>query len=277
MTALALRATDGYPLAASLARPRGAARAVAVVNSAMGVPHRIYLPFAHWLAHHGIATLAYDYRGIAGSAPRSLRGFPAGVTDWARLDFPAAVAAARAEYPHAPLVIFGHSIGGQLFGLDRVSLGAAALVGVAAQSGYWGHWDGAGRVAVWAFWHVVIPTLVPALGYLPTRALGFGRSLPRNVALQWASWGRHPLYLRNPHSGPREQCFEAIDAPLMSIGIAHDALAPPRAVGAYRGWFTRAAVTSADLDERLGHFGWFRSKSGEPHWRALLEWLDPVL
>jgi predicted alpha/beta hydrolase len=60
---------------------------VLAVNSAMAVPHKIYLPFAGFLARHGIASFLYHYRGIAGSAPKSLRGCEANVVDWARQDF----------------------------------------------------------------------------------------------------------------------------------------------------------------------------------------------
>lgn len=124
---LAIICADGWRLSASLIRPATPVRAVLVVNSAMGVPHRIYLAFARFLARNGIATLLYDYRGIAGSATPSLRGFLADVLDWARLDFPAAIAAARQECPDRPLVLLGHSIGGQLFGLDRVKCKRARI------------------------------------------------------------------------------------------------------------------------------------------------------
>jgi predicted alpha/beta hydrolase len=274
-----IQAADGWRLAVTWVRPDAEVRCACVVNSAMGVPHRIYLPLARFLATHGIATLLYDYRGIAGSAPPSLQGFTADVLSWARLDVPAAVAAVRAECPGVPLVLLGHSIGGQLFGLDPVNLTASALIGIAAQSGYWGHWDGLRRIGVWTLWHVAIPLLVPAFDKLPARAAGLGENLPRNVALQWASWGRHPLYVRNPESGPSRQYFDDIEAPLLSVGVERDGLAPARAIEAYRGWFTRAPVTRIDIParERLGHFGWFREGRGEAHWRTMLGWLDPVL
>lgn len=270
---------DGWRLTASVVSTPAPARAVLIVNSAMAVPHKIYLPLAGFLARNGIATLLYDYRGIAGSAPKSLRACTADLLDWARYDYPAAIAAARNAFPHVPLVVLGHSVGGQIIGLDRVSCSATACIAVAAQSGYWGHWDGTARAGMWSLWHLVIPSLAPLLGYLPARALGLGENLPHNVALQWAAWGRHPLYLRNPDSGPKDQSFEAIESPLLSIGIEDDAFAPPRAIEAFRGWFTRAQITRVTVagTERLGHFGWFREEKSAGHWRAMLEWLEPTL
>lgn len=186
------------------------------------------------------------------------------------------MATLRAKWPQAPLVVLGHSVGGQLFGLDRAGEQADALIGVAAQSGYWRHWHGIGRVGLWLFWHVAIPVLTPLLGYFPSRTLGFGQNLPRNVARRWASWGRRPLYLRDPQAGPPQQCFEAIQAPLLSIGIEGDKFAPHDAVAAFRLWFVRARITAVDIPaaERLGHFGWFHATRGERHWAAALEWLE---
>ena len=272
---LTIVAADGFPLAAVLTRPPARARAILVINSAMGVPHRIYAPFARFMAQQGIVSLRYDYRGISGSAPASLRGFEGSLLDWAQLDYPSAVAAARREYPDVPLVLLGHSVGGQIFGLDRASLEATALIGVAAQSGYWRHWDGAGRVGLWSLWHIFIPSLTPTLGFFPASLFGMGENLPRNVALQWAACGRHPEYVRNPDWGAKEQHYESIGAPLLSIGMADDFFAPPRSVDAFRRWFPRSAVTSVTVPttERLGHFGWFRESQGAPHWRAMLDWL----
>jgi predicted alpha/beta hydrolase len=58
-----LVAQDGRHLAASWHEPAGAARAVAVISSAAGVPRGYYRAFAGWLAARGYAVLSYDYRG----------------------------------------------------------------------------------------------------------------------------------------------------------------------------------------------------------------------
>ena len=111
----ALVAGDGRHLAASwFEPPAGAARAVAVVSSAAGVPRGYYRGFAQWLAQRGYAVLTYDYRGIAGSRRGSMRDEPATMADWALLDMSAALAAAQARRATEglPLLLVGHSFGG---------------------------------------------------------------------------------------------------------------------------------------------------------------------
>ena len=65
-----IAARDGYPLAATVFTPEAPARRVVLINSATAVPRRIYRGFASYLAERGLAALAYDYRGVAGSRPR---------------------------------------------------------------------------------------------------------------------------------------------------------------------------------------------------------------
>lgn len=62
---LSLSCDDGRSLAATWYEPaRADARAVAVMNSATGVPRHFYRAFAQWMAARGYAVLTYDYRGI---------------------------------------------------------------------------------------------------------------------------------------------------------------------------------------------------------------------
>src|SRR5215469_15660069 len=112
-----IEAADGYPLAATWFVPAGLPRGVALINSATAVPRRIYRAFATYLAERSFAVLTYDYRGIGGSRPASLRGFRARMRDWAALDVTAAVAHARRAHPSLPLVAVGHSFGGHAVGL----------------------------------------------------------------------------------------------------------------------------------------------------------------
>jgi hypothetical protein len=48
----------------------------------MGVTQSFYAPLARWLAGQGYLAITFDYRGIGESAPPTLRGFGATLTDW---------------------------------------------------------------------------------------------------------------------------------------------------------------------------------------------------
>lgn len=133
-------ARDGFALAASRFPAAGEAAAAVLVVPATGVARRLYDPFARHLAARGFTVVTWDWRGTGGSRPRSLRGFRATMSDWARLDLPGAIAWAREALPGLPLLAVGHSFGGQCLGLAPEAAALAGAVTVAAQSGWWGHW-----------------------------------------------------------------------------------------------------------------------------------------
>ncbi len=59
---------------------------VVLFNSATAVPQSFYAECARFLAGQGFEAYTYDYRGIAQSAPASLKGFDASVQTWAKQD-----------------------------------------------------------------------------------------------------------------------------------------------------------------------------------------------
>src|SRR5205823_4768419 len=94
-------------------RPRGAV----VIASALGVPRGFYGAFAGYLAEGGLATLRFDYRGIGGSLRGPLRQCDATYHSWGEQDLAGALRFLRERHPSAPLLLVGHSVGGQLLGL----------------------------------------------------------------------------------------------------------------------------------------------------------------
>lgn len=85
-TDFVVSAIDGYPLAARLwsCQDKESPNQVALISAGAGIGMRYYDKFARFLAGNDIPTLLYDYRGIGGSRPRTLRGFSASVEDWGK-------------------------------------------------------------------------------------------------------------------------------------------------------------------------------------------------
>jgi predicted alpha/beta hydrolase len=283
---LTVPATDGFPLAATLLEPapgedEGAGatrrpRAAVVIAPAMGVRKRYYEPFAAYLAGAGFAVLCFDYRGMGGSLPGRLRGFPARFRDWGERDLDGALAWLGERWPEAPLLVVGHSAGGQILGLARRIDRVGALLGVAAQSGHWRYWPGAWRWVIALFWYVGLPVLVALFGYLPMRLTTGGENVPAGVAREWARWGRRRDYVlsyaraRGPADpagatggalpagpggpgvapGPDAAAgatgtagaagYDRFDRPLRAYGFTDDLLAPPGAVAQLLAFYPRA-------------------------------------
>jgi len=220
-----LRAADGYALAADVFHPAGPPRAAALVAPAMGVRRGFYAPLARYLAEAGVVALSLDYRGMGESRPASLRGFPARLRDWGEQDLAAGVTELSRRAPGAPLLWVGHSVGGQLLGLlPEAPVRAAVFLG--SQSGWPGHWRGAGRAVMATVWWAFIPASTAVAGYLPMRALGQGEDVPAGVAREWASWGRHRRYIGRYADAAGGLGFARYAGPIRSYAFSDDAYAP---------------------------------------------------
>lgn len=280
---LTIPALDGLALSARLFGPAAhpARRPGCVlINPATGVRQGYYEPFAEYLAGLGWVVVTFDNRGVGGSRPRSLRGFEARMQDWAELDSEAVLRWIAAEYPDSPVALVGHSFGGQALGLIPSARGLEAAVLVATQSGYWRHWSWRQRPRVWLLWHLVIPLLVRALGYLPARRLGLGEDLPAGIARQWARWGRHPRYLMRDRNERWRAGYEALRMPILGLGFADDTFAPRRAMAAILALYSAAEVEHRHIDPAsrglgaVGHFGFFRREFEDSLWAEAAKWLD---
>jgi predicted alpha/beta hydrolase len=284
-----LRCSDGRLLAAQWFEPPPAVgvKAVAVIGAATAVPASYYRHFAEWMAQRGYAVLSFDYRGIAASREALRQGEDVRLRDWARVDMAAALHAAdkrRGEEAERQgrelgLLWVGHSLGGNSVGLvpgfvDKVD----AVLGVAAQVAYLGHWSGFARVQAWVFFHWMLPLLVRLLGHAPGRVLGpRAQDLPAGAALEWAAWGRTPGFLFGDDSLARERTYDRFGGAVHLWSITDDHLfGPAAAVDALAGQFSAAqvqrhVVAPADLGvRRIEHFGPFRRDLGARLWPRLL-------
>lgn len=277
---LELPAADGFPLAATLFEPAaGSATASVLLTSATAVPRRYYRPFAAFLAAAGFRVLTFDYRGIGGSRPKSLRGFEASMHQWAEQDADGAARWLRDRFPEEPLVLVGHSFGGQGFGLMETSCAFQAALFVAVQSGYWRHWHSLGRPGMWLLWHLVIPAVTALFGYFPGWLMGLSEDLPLGVAREWAHWGRDPDYLLRDGHLAWERRYAAVHLPILALSFSDDGYAPGPAVEQILSFYPNAEVEHRHLEpagagaRAIGHFGFFRERFRETLWQQSLDWL----
>ena len=275
--ALVFEAADGRPLAATVLEPPRVDGAV-VIASATGVPRRIYEGIAGCLADAGLAVITFDYRGIGGSRQGGpLRREYARMQEWGRLDLEGALSWMRRAYAGAPLLVLGHSAGGQLIGLAPSArhLAGAALIG--SQLGWAGHWPWPARGLMWSMWHAMIPVLTTAVGYLPMQAFGQGEDLPAGVAREWAAWGRRRNYLFDALGPAVRQGYGGLRFPVRALHIGDDLYAPRSGVEAlvsfYGGPREVQTVTPAQAGaRRIGHFGWVRPRFEEAIWAPIRDW-----
>jgi predicted alpha/beta hydrolase len=286
---LSVPALDGFQLggfffdAETSARPER----IALVHCGVGIRAIRYRRFASYLAASGIPTLLYDYRGIGASRPRSLRGFRAGVEDWAEYDCGGAIAWLRARYPDAEMLAFAHSFGALLVGGAPNSTEQDSLVLVAGHTGYYRDYHPRYRVPMTAVWHALMPAVTLLLGYFPARYLGLGEDIPAKVALQWAT--RRSPDLRPRDSSARYARLQAmldrsaaLQRPALIVSVSDDAFATEGGVKRLLSYYPRLFplkrinYTPADAGtRRIGHFGFFGRSAGAELWPRLMAQLEP--
>jgi predicted alpha/beta hydrolase len=274
-----LAARDGYPLAATHWSPSTPSRAQLLVLGATGVPQGFYRAVAAHAAAQGCDVLTFDYRGIGGSKPETLRGFPATYDDWARLDAAAALDALRE--PGKPLWVVGHSFAGHAMGLMADGGNASAMYTFGSGAGWSGWMPPAERRRVWWLWNVIGPPAVALLGCLPMKRLGLGgEDLPAGVYRQWRHWCGFPRYFfDDPQANVngRLDGFAKARYPIAAANALDDLWALPASRDAFFSGYTATTVEAIDLDPRehgaLGHMGYFR-RGRERLWDDALAWLD---
>lgn len=279
---LRLPARDGFKLAATLYEPQGNGawghETLVVISSATAVPRTYYDGFARFLAGRGFAVLTYDYRGIGESRPRSLRGFEARMHQWGEEDLAGVIDWACRRVQPARLLSVGHSVGGQLVGLAENNERIGALLTVASQSGYWGHWPSPERWRVALYWHLVFPVVSRAFGYMPGW-MGIKEDLPGGVAREWAAWGRRPQFLLDGHE-ERRAGFERFARPIFAYSFEDDGFAPRAAAVALLHFYRNSRVVHRHIVPHtaglppVGHFGFFRDRFRDTLWEEAAGWLE---
>ena len=284
METIALKTNDGVILAATRFAAEGETKAVVVLPAAMGVAQDFYAPFAEFLAGQGFAVLTFDYRGMGQSVPskyrHSLRGFKADLFDWAERDYNAALHEAKAWHADAPLLVVGHSLGGQLPGLLPDNHLIDGLITIAAGSGYWQ--DNAPQLKriVWLMWYFAVPLLTPLFGYFPGKMLKMVGDLPKGVIHQWAQWCKSPHYVVDAAGNPMREGFEKIRVPILSLSFTDDELMSRRSIDSLLDCYKNAQldrrhIAPQDIGaKRIGHFGFFRPQFKTTLWQQALAWLN---
>jgi len=251
-----------------------------LIAPAMGVRQDFYAPVARFFARHGVHVLTFDYRGVGASRRGRLAALDADLADWAAKDFDAMLAEAQRADSRLPLVLLGHSLGGQILGIAPSNARVRAAIHVTAGSGYYG-FNERMRLRVRLLWFVVIPLATRLAGYFPGRALGVIGDLPRGVALQWRRWCLDPEYLLA--DGPAARAaFERVRCPILSWSFEDDAMLPRRAIESLNGFYRNARIehrhaTPGEVRAaRVGHFGYFSERQGVL-WSESLAWLRAAL
>jgi predicted alpha/beta hydrolase len=255
---------------------------VLLINSALGMKQKFYQDFAEFFCQAGYFVYTYDYEGIGASKQGSLKHTKIKLRDWAKIDFKTITDFLKIEHPDKKLLLIGHSYGGNSLGLTSASLEYSIFVTVAAQHGYYRLFWKKSQNQLFTLWYILIPILSRIYGYFPSRKIGMGEDLPKNVALEWAKICRNKNWIYD-FLTPEENYYGQLTQDILSISIDDDSYAPKAVVDKlHEEGFTNAKIKRVHIFpkeagvEKIGHFDFFKKKFENTLWRHPLEWFEKV-
>jgi predicted alpha/beta hydrolase len=257
-------------------------RAAIVCTAAMGVEAGFYTRLALALQSRGYQVFTVDNRGLGLSSVEIRRGVDHGFREVAEVDMPAVVKWVREGTGDRPLVLLGHSLGGQLNCLYAAGAPVKpdALVLLTCCSVYWGSFQWPMNFGLWLFGFIA-RGITEALGFWPGKVLRFGRKEPLTLTRDWTHQCRTGRYEPRGSRVDYEARLAELELPVLAISFTDDTYAPKEAVDHLLRKMPAAATDHLHIDpeelgvERLSHFDW--AKRPDPVVPTINAWLEAVL
>lgn len=264
----AITLPDGVETSLQIVQPETESMidSVLVWLPAMGVAAKHYRLFAKEWALKGHAVVLLECRGNGASSVRARRGLDFGFKTVLEQDLPAQIEIIKALYPDYPIVIGGHSLGGQLATLfsgyyaDRLD----RLILVGSGTPWYVNY---GRFKRYGLWLILlgIQLITWFYGYFPGRKVGFGGNESKSCVRDWAYCGFHGRYEILDSDFDWEQAMSVSTLPVYSVHYEHDKLIT------YNSWqhllskvkngrqSTKILTNEDLLNVPADHFSWMQS------------------
>lgn len=281
---VAIACADGYELSGRAFRPdpERDLGVTVVITTATGAKASYYWRYADYLASRGFRAVVADYRGVGRSAPpgaaAGLRAMRTRWHEWGTLDTDAVIGWAERDGPGRRIVAVGHSFGGLGVCLAPRATGVDRLLMVGAQHAHWRDYAVRDPRALLR-WHVAMPAIAAAAGYLPGRRLGWLEDIPRGVAFDWAR-GRADFADTIGNGGRAVMDrMAALDFEVLAVAASDDPFATPAATERLLDYLPGVSVRRCELVPaefgvtEIGHLGVFHERFKDPLWERSADWL----
>ena len=257
------------------------AQGVIQFNCGTATRKEYYLPFLEVLARNQLACCLWDYRGNGGSQAERLSAHEYRFHDYGTGDMPAIKDFLRLRFPGLPLVLIGHSSGGQQVGLVQGLEDYSGMIAIAVSSGYSPNFPLNYRLKARFFFEVFGPLSIALSGYVKSKPFGIMENLPRGVFQEWKDWCSEPDYLFSSrflgNTIPRGS-YHDMPFPIHVITASDDEICTEanlrnfwKHVKSEHG-ISFDSVTPAELGlKRIQHFGLFHRRMESLYWNRIVE------
>lgn len=248
-----------------------------LISPATGITQQFYQSFAEWLSTQGHACMTFDFRGIGKSLHGHVKDSKASIQDWGQLDLPAAIDELCRITQAAKILMIGHSAGGQLLGVVPNHAKISKLVAIAGSTGHVKHLKGRTKLLAPVMFKLIFPIARLTKGYGPTKFIGMGENLPKDVAKQWAEFCSKPGYIQNAIGKTiLEDFHHQISTPITVLWATDDQIATEKNVKDLIRLYPNSRtqmieVKPADYEhQHIGHMHMFK-KSHQNIWPMILQ------
>ena len=241
---------------------------VVIVGPGMGVPQRFYRHIATFLAEAGLDVITLDYLGTGESRKvNDLRSCD--LYHWGKRDLAEVISFSQMEFSD-PIHFMGHSISAQILPFAENAQCIRSGYFVASQNASHTNWRGKSRITVDLFWNVIIPFSTGLFGGLPGWTYGGKEKIPKEVAKQWARWGRSKKGAPECEANGFE-CYRKMKFPAQFLSIEEDELmAPRKSVETIAASYANAQ--HIHFQQPIGHMGFF-TKAHRNLWSKVIDWV----
>lgn len=252
--------------------------AVVLIAPAMGVRASFYRALVDGLVAQDCTVMPFDLRGIGGHSERRDKGANWRYHEMITADFEAAVSHARSQFNGRPLILLGHSLGGQL-GCLFAARNPVALDGLVLAASCMVDWRGWGMIGGFKrlIQYMGIGLTTRVVGYFPGEKIGFAGNEPSGQMKDWVRSALTGRYRLDGADIDYDKALANVSMPILALTFHSDTFAPAAACDRLLMKMPRAQVKHLDLSDtdvglkQAGHFQWARKPAGVlPH---ISDWL----
>lgn len=230
---------------------------------AMGATAAYYSPFAEALVAAGYHVVTADWRGKGLSILRAGRAVDFGYREILQYDFPALFDCIRAEFPENNILVYGHSLGGQLGSLYLAAHPERQVSGLVLHFSCHCHYRNWG-IKAWKMylWFWLFPRIARWWGYFPGDKVGFARREARTFMRDWGYVGLHGKYRPKGSLVAYDSLGYRLKLPILAFTLEGDDMAPKKGMENLYSLFSNSEVRHHHLPDQSGdnrpysHFNW---------------------